>query len=214
MIFDRKIEKREITLDDWKELYSFENGYDNTPFDSEMKDSTYFSCIKAISEGIAKCTLQVKQETDKGEIITKEHYLTELLRLRANPYSNAVDVFKTFVALSKHYGISGLYIDRKGSKVTGLYPVKITNITIDDAGLIKSVKDNKILYDWQGANGETGSCFDKDMIVLRDFCTDGINTKAVKSILKENVDTSIKSQKYLNSLFSNGLTNCYCPTYK
>lgn len=205
MIFDRKIEKREMTINEWKEMYSFEKGYDNSPFDNDMRESTYFSCIKIISEGIAKATCQVKQEIDKGEVIDKNHYLTDLLRLRTNPYSNAVDVFKTFVALSKHYGISGLFIDRNSSKIKGLYPVKITNITIDDAGLIKSVKDNKILYDWQGANGETGSCFDKDMIVLRDFSTDGINTKAVKAILKENMDTSIKSQKYLNTLFSNGL---------
>lgn len=208
MIFDRlNSEKRETEVNDWKEVYSFEKGYEDSPFSSGLQESTYFSCIKIISESIAKCPFQVKQETDKGEIVARDHYLYDLLRLRPNLYMNAVDVFKSFVAISKHEGISGLFIDRKGSKIDGLYPVKIDTITVDDAGLIKSTKNNKILYDFQGVNGETGSCFDKDMIILRDFSIDGINAKANKSILKESLDTSIKSQNYLNTLFSNGLTN-------
>jgi HK97 family phage portal protein len=208
MIFDKLMEKREaISVDDWKTVYSFENGYDTTPFGIEMKESTYFSCIKIISESIAKCTLQVKKETEKGEELAKEHYLYDRLRLRPNDYMSAIDCYKSFVGLAKHEGISGLYIDRQGTKINGLYPVKITNVTIDNAGLIKSTKNNKILWDFSGVDGETGSCFDKDIIILRDFTIDGIKGKANRRILSESLDSSLKSQNYLNKLFSNGLTN-------
>ncbi len=207
MIFD-KIEKRADTnINDWKDIYTFENGYDITPFEMEMKEGTYFSCINDISQDIAKCTLQVKRETDKGEVLAKEHYLYDLLRLRPNPYMSSIDCYKTFVALAKHYGYAGLYINRKGSKIEELYPVKITNCTIDNAGLIKGVKNNKILWDYESIGCETGSCFDKDIIILRDFTLDGIKGKANRSILSESLDTSLKSQNYLNTLFSNGLTN-------
>lgn len=208
MIFDRKIEeKRDTNINDWKEVYSLQNGYDNSPFDLEMKESTYFSCIKIISESIAKCPIILKKETEKGETLAKDHYLFDLLRIRPNEYMSAVDTIKTFVALSKHYGQAALYIHRDGTKVKGLYPVKITNITIDDVGLIESTKNNKILYDYQSTDCEMGSCFDKDLIILRDFTLDGINTKATRSIIRESLDSSIKSQNYLNKLFSNGLTN-------
>lgn len=209
MIFDRKIdvEKREVNVNDWKTVYSFENGYEITPFEAEMKEGTYFSCIKCISEDIAKCTLQVKKETDKGEEIGKDHYLYDLLRLRPNSYMSAIDCYKTFVALSRHYGYAGLFIDRQGSKINGLYPVKITGVTIDNAGLIKSTMNNKILWDFEGVDGEYGSCFDKDIIILRDFTLDGIKAKSIRSILSESLDTSIKSQNYLNKLFTNGLTS-------
>lgn len=209
MIFDRKVavEKRETNVNDWKTVYSFENGYEITPFDLEMKEATYFSSIRCISEDIAKCTLQVKKETDKGEELAKDHYLYDLLRLRPNPYMSAIDCYKAFVALAKHNGYAGLYIDRKGGKVDGLYPVKITNCTIDNAGLIKSGMNNKILWDFESVDCEQGSCFDKDIIILRDFTLDGIKAKSVRSILSENLDTSIKSQNYLNKLFTNGLTN-------
>ncbi|GKX65641.1 phage portal protein [Inconstantimicrobium mannanitabidum] len=207
MIFDRIQEKRETDVNEWKTIYSFENGYDVTPFGLEMKESVYFTCIKIIAESIAKCNLQVKQKTDKGEILGEDHYLYEMLSLRPNAYMNAIDTLKTFVALSKHYGYSGMFINRQGSKIEGLYPVRITNCTIDDAGLIKSTKQNKILWDFQGVNGEIGSCFDKEILILRDFTLDGIKGKSNRTILSESLDTSIKSQNYLNKLFSNGLTN-------
>lgn len=208
MIFDRLIERREaISVNDWKTVYSFESGYDITPFEIEMKESTYFSCIKFIAESIAKCTLQVKKETEKGDVLAKEHYLYDRLRLRPNDYMSAIDCYKAFVALAKHWGHSGLFIDRQGTKIKGLYPVKITNVTIDNAGLINSTKNNKILWDFEGVDGETGSCFDKEIIILRDFTMDGIKGKANRSILSESLDSSLKSQNYLNKLFSNGLTN-------
>ncbi|KOC32545.1 phage portal protein [Clostridium botulinum] len=207
MIFNKFIEKRETNVNEWKSIYSFENGYDITPFEKEMKESTYFSCIKLIAESIAKCTLQVKRETEKGEVLAKEHYLYDKLRLRPNDYMSAIDCYKSFVALSKHWGYSGLFIDRQGSKVKGLYPVKITNLTVDNAGLIKSTKSNKILWDFESFEGETGSCFDKNIIILRDFTLDGLKGRANRSILSESLDSSLKSQNYLNKLFSNGLTN-------
>jgi HK97 family phage portal protein len=206
MFWDKQ-EKREININDWQNIYNFQNGYENGISSGGLQESTYFSCIKIISESIAKCPFQVKQETDKGEFIAKDHYLYDMLRLRPNPYMTAVDVFKTYVALALHESISGLFIDRKGSKINGLYPVKVSNIIIDNIGLIKSTKNSKILYDFEGVNGETGSCFDKDILVLKGFTLDGINTKATRSLLRESLDTSIKSQNYLNTLFSNGLTN-------
>ncbi|MGO5075195.1 phage portal protein [Clostridium sporogenes] len=208
MIFDKLIERREaVDVNDWKSVYSFENGYDITPFELEMRESTYFSCINNISQDIAKCTLQIKKETEKGEVLAKEHYLYDLLRLRPNPYMSAIDCYKAFIALAKHWGYAGLFIDRQRGKVKGLYPVKITNCTIDNTGLINSTKNNKVLWDFEGVDGETGCCFDKDIIILRDFTLDGIKGKANRSILSESLDSSLKSQNYLNKLFTNGLTN-------
>lgn len=209
MIFDRtKQETRaDTSVNDWKTLYSFENGYDITPFEVEMKESTYFSSIKIIGESIGKCNLEVKQETEKGEFLAKNHYLYDLLRLRPNPYMSAMDCYKTAIALMKHYGHSGLLINRKGSKIEGLYPVKLTQCTIDNSGLIKGTKNNKILWDYESIDSETGSAFDKDIIVLKDFTLDGIKGKATRSIVSQTLDTSIKSQNYLNTLFGNSMTS-------
>lgn len=204
MLLNRSAERRSVNVSDWGKVYSAENGYTT----DDMKESTYFSCIKIISESIAKCKFQVIQETDKGEVVLKNHYLYDLLSLRPNTYMSAVDCFKAFIGLSIHYGVSGLLINRNSKgKVIGLYPVRLIECTIDDAGLIKGTKNNKILWDWQGVEGETGSAFDKDVVVLRDFTLDGIKGKSIRSVTGKTLDTSIKSQDYLNKLFGNGLTN-------
>lgn len=208
MILERLFEVRADTasVNDWKNLYSSENGYDS-PFDTAIKESTYFSCLKVISESIAKCNLEVRQENEQGECVDKTHSLYDLLRLRPNPYMSAADCYKTVIMLMKHYGIAGLLIDWRGSKIDGLYPVKLVNCTIDNAGLINSDKKNKILWDWQGVDGETGSVLDKDVLVLRDFTLDGIRGSSVRTVVGQSLDTSKKSQDYLNKLFENGLTN-------
>ncbi|MFR1707641.1 MAG: phage portal protein [Clostridium sp.] len=184
----------------------FEQGYEL----ENKKEITYFSCVDILSKSIAKCPLVLKKETEKGETINKKHYLYELLRLRPNFNMSAIDCMKAFVSLAIGKGISGLYINRDNKgKVKGLYPVIISNITIDNVGLIKSNKNNKILYDFYapGDGINTYSCFEKDIIILKGYTEDGINTSSISKILSQNIDTSIKSQGYLNKLFSNGLTN-------
>lgn len=207
MIFNRLIGEKDVNVNDWKDIYTFEKGYDITPFQAQLKESTYFACIKLISESIAKCDLELRIKTEEGEVQAKDHYMYEKLKLRPNMYMSAIDCYKAFVALAKHNGYSGIFIDRKGSKIDGLYPVKITGVIIDSAGLIKSDKNNKIIWDFQAVEGEYGSCFDRDLIILRDFTLDGIKAKANRNILSKSLDSSIKSQEYLNNLFSNGLTN-------
>lgn len=208
MIFDRLENRGKVVdINDWKDIYNSANGYESNA--DGLKEATYFRCLRVISESIAMCPLQVKKEDDKGEKVDKKHYLNDLLRLRPNPYMSAIDCMKTFVTLAKHEGIAGLYIDRhrRSGIIKGLYPVKITTTTIDNVGLIKGTMDNKILHEFMSVNGEEGICFDKDIIVLRDFTMDGINTKATRNVLKQNLDTSLKSQEYLNTLFQNGMTN-------
>lgn len=207
-MFWEVFEKREIAnIDEWRDVFNLTSGYDNMIAGNGLQESTYLSCLRIISEGIAKCPITLKQDTELGEKVVKDHYLYDLLKIRPNEYMSAADAIKTFVVTMKHKGIAALYIDRKNGKVKGLYPVEITNIVVDNAGLIKGNKNNKILYDFKSANNEIGSCFDKDLIIIRDFSLDGITYKATKTMLNESLDTSIKSQNYLNRLFSNGLTN-------
>ncbi|WP_163468484.1 phage portal protein [Fusobacterium sp. IOR10] len=203
------LRKRDSTVDfnDWKDIFSFEHGYDT--FSTDIKESTYFSCIKIISESIAKCNLQLKKKTDKGEFVEKDHYLFDLLRLRPNPCMSAIDCYKAFISLSRHYGIAGLYINRKSDgKIEGLYPVKIESVVIDDKRMFDYSVINKVLYT-VSVPGTTSymDCLDNELIILKDFTFNGIEAKANKTVTKESLDSSIKSQNYLNKLFSNGLTN-------
>ena len=156
---------------------------------------------------LQKCHLEIKQDTDKGEILAQNHPLYEKLRLRPNDSMSMVDLLKTLILLYKHEGVAGILGDRdyKGD-VRALYPARILEIIIDNLGLVKSNKNNKVAIKYQVC-GKEGYCFEKDMVLLKDFTLDGVNTVATKDILSSTYETSMKSEEYLNNLFDSGLTN-------
>lgn len=172
--------------------------------DSKLKETTYFKCIKYISESVAKCPLSVRQETEKGEVDAKQHRLYTKLRLRPNEYMSSIDVMKAFVAIAEHTGVGGLYIDRK---TMSLYPVLIDKIVIDDVGLLNSTKQNKVLVEFN-LMGTKGACLEKDIVMFKaGMSFDGINTTSNGELLSQTIKTTQKAQNYLSDIFDNGLTN-------
>lgn len=203
-MFEKLFEQRNLTGENPFDWTAWIKGEDQ---DFTGNDSTYSKCINLYADNIAKLPIVTKKSTKKGDIDADSFYLYELLRLRPNPSMNAFECIKALVAMNKHYGSAGLYIDYdKKGLVKGLYPVKINQFIVDNAGLIKSTKENKVLVDFT-CGDVSGSCFEKDIIILRDNSINGINFKKTRSYIKDSIDTNIKAQKYQSQLFSNGLTN-------
>lgn len=199
----RSIKPSELNNYTWTSI----SGGSNYTSEEGLRCSTYLSCLRILSESIAKCHLEIKQDTDKGEIVAKKHPLYELLRLRPNDYMSSIDMLKAFVTLYKHHGVAGIFIDRDNrGKIKALYPASIEEITIDDIGLIDSSMDNKVWVDFNVC-GISSGCLYKDIIILKDNTLDGMNTRATRELLRNTLDTNIKAENYLGSLFDNGLTN-------
>lgn len=203
-MFEKLFEKRSYTGENPFDWTSWIKGEDS---DFSGNDSTYTKCINLYADNIAKLPILIKKNTEKGDIDANNFYLYERLRLRPNPSMNAFECIKALVAMNKHYGSAGLYIDYdKKGLIKGLYPVKINQFIVDNAGLIKSTKENKVLVNFTCGDVE-GNCLEKDIIILRDNSIDGISFKNTKSYIRDSIDTNIKAQKYQAQLFSNGLTN-------
>lgn len=167
-------------------------------------ESTYFSCIKIISESIAKTSIDIKVKTDLGYEVTTDSPWYECLTLRANPYMSITDCIQTLVAIYKHEGRAALFIDRIHNY---LYPVRIISTIIDNVGLISGIKKNKVLYTVCDSANTLCDCFEDELIVLKDNSINGIDGRATKSICRTSLDTAIRANRYLNDLFGNGLTN-------
>ena len=202
-MFEKLFEKRSYTGENPFDWTAWAKGEDD---DLVSNDSTYSKCINLFSENIAKLPIVTKLKTERGDIDADNFYLYELLRLRPNTSMNAFECIKALVAMNKHHGSAGLFIDREKGNVKGLYPVKINQFIVDDVGLIKSTKENKVMVDFT-CGDVSGSCFEKDIIILRDNSINGINFTKTKSYIRDSVDTNIKAQKYQSQLFSSGLTN-------
>ena len=201
-MFLDKIEKRS-TVSGETNWTSWAKGED----DYTESDSTYYKCINLFAENVAKLPIITKISTDMGDVDANKFYLYEKLRLRPNDSMSAFETIKALVLMTKHYGSAGLYIDRDSKGVVkGLYPVKINGFTIDDVGLIKSTKKNKVLVDFTCIDVQ-GTCFEKDIIILRDNSINGVDYKRTRSYIRDSINTNIKAQKYQSQLFANGLTN-------
>lgn len=202
-MFWNRLEKRNLKYKDLKNFSWGSISNINTQEDV-LKETTYFKCIKYISESIAKCPIILKQTTDIGEVEAYRHSLYNKLRLRPNPYMSAIDCIQSFIALGEHEGISGLFIDRN---TMNLYPAQIQQIIVDDMGICSSKNHQKVLIQFNLIN-ESNYCFEENMILYKSGLTfDGINTHANKTLLNNTIQTNIKSQNYLGKLFDNGLTN-------
>lgn len=177
--------------------------------DSALKEATYFTCIKIMSESIAKIPCYLVQETENGNLRLKNESLYEKLVLRPNPYMTAIDFWKALEVNRHHLGNGCAYIekDTKGN-VLNLWPIELHRLIIDDAGLISSKLKNRILVEYtQTGNSKIECCFYDEIIHLKSFSSNGINSKANRVMMSSTIDTGIKSQKYLNDLYNNGLTN-------
>ena len=207
------LEKREeadtIQLTDEEKLFLKVFGIESDQPAAAMREATYFTCIKKLSEAVAKTPLYLVQETETGQRRAKEDPLYELLSLRPNPYMTAVDFWKAIEATRQHEGISAAVkqYGRKG-EILALYPCTIEGITIDDAGLLRSKLRNKVLIDYRVTGSSISeSGFYEDLLIFKGFTMDGMNTKPVREIVKSTIEGQIKAQNYLNALFDNGLTN-------
>ena len=149
------LEKREettdsITLTDEEKIFLKVFGIDSEQPAAAMREATYFTCIKQLSEAVAKTPLYLVQDTENGIRRATEERLNELLSLRPNPYMTAIDMWKAVEATRQHEGISAIakQYGRNG-EIEALYPCTVEGITVDDAGLLKSKLRHKALVDYR-----------------------------------------------------------------
>ncbi len=195
MFFNRKNETRADT-DTWETL--FNQGSEPDVSDS-LSETTIFRCVDYISKSVAKLPIKIVQVTEQGEIPYKHKY-SDILKYRHNDVMSSFDSMSAMIASGELYGTSGLFIGANKQ----LYPCKVNQVTVDNIGLIKSNKTNKILYSIS-IGDEQFDCFDSQIILYRSGLTlNGIESKATTSYIKQNLQTAKNAQNYLSDTFSSG----------
>lgn len=179
-------------------------------------DVTYFTCLKMMSETLAKMPWKYYQETSKGIKKLKDTDVSRLLRIRPNPYMTPTIFWNTVEVNRNHYGNAYVYIQRKFErrkfggevKTLGLWilPSDCVQIIVDDAGYF--TKENAIWYMYTDKYSGQQYIFKSSEILhfKTSHTMDGIAGYPVQYILKEMVDGVIEAQNFLNNLYKNGLT--------
>lgn len=182
-------------------------GIEDTPKES-LSEVTYFTCLKVLSETIGKLSLKMYQDTDKGIIKAKTNNIQNILKLRPNPYMTSSVFWSTVEQNRNHHGNAYVLCRWMGNNLQDLWIMQndYTQIFIDDEGYFG--KKNKIWYVYNDPETGKQHIFNGDDVMhFKTSSTfDGIIGKPVRNILKDSIDGGLKSQRFMNKLYKEGLT--------
>ncbi|MCI9086339.1 MAG: phage portal protein [Clostridia bacterium] len=175
---------------------------------SKLSEITYFTCLKTLSEAVAKLPLKMYRETDKGIQKARDKPLYNTLKLRPNRNMTATSFWATVVMIMYHYGNCFVYPLYKGNKAPELIILDSRYMRIfDDNAKILS-KNGGVWYVY--SEPKTGKIYKFSVDEILHFKTymtfDGISGLAVKDILELTIDGALNSQNFIQNLYKNGLT--------
>lgn len=184
----------------------------NTPFDlySSSKDVygdvTYFTCLKLLSESLAKMPLKLY----KDNLQTNSLDIIDLLRYRPNPNMSASTFWATVEQNRNHYG--NAYILIKSSmhllNYGGSYNVESLHIMPNSQVNVYLNDNNELIYHYYDSIDSKDYYYSSDSVLhLKTTSSfDGLIGKSVKDILIDTISTNLAGQQYLKHLYESGVT--------
>ena len=183
-----------------------------------LNEATYLTCLKMLSETIAKMPIKGYEASDDGvrEISTSDDRMLYLLKKRPNPYMTPT-IFWNAVELNRnHYGNGYFWIQRdfKRLKYGGtetvrnlwLMPSDDVTVLIDNAGIFADA--GRVWYRYTDRITSQEYIFGSDDVfhVKTSLSFDGITGVPVRLMLKTMMEGRQAAQEYNSKLYSNGMT--------
>nr|UVX80359.1 MAG: portal protein [Bacteriophage sp.] len=177
---------------------------------------TYFTCLKMLSETLAKMPIKYYQRTGKGIMEADATDTSKLLTKRPNPFMTPTTFWNTVEMNRNHYGNAYVYIRKKfiRKKYGGEFRVvdlwvmqsNCVQIVIDDVGIFGGV--GRLWYVYTDASSGRQYVFNTDEVMhfKTSFSFDGITGLPVQQILKDTVNGAVASQEFMNNMYESGLT--------
>ncbi|MDF2857684.1 MAG: phage portal protein [Neobacillus sp.] len=181
-----------------------------------LGEVTYFTCLKMLSETLAKIPIKFYQNTDEGPRKAESTKISELLRIRPNPQMTPTTFWGTVENNRNHKGNGYVWIRRKFVKekfggrleVLDLWPMPSTDVTIlmDNKGIFG--EKGRLYYQYDDKYSHETYVFKQDDVMhFKTWLSfDGITGEAVQKILKHTISGGLESQTFMNNLYEQGLT--------
>lgn len=174
---------------------------------NKLSEVTYFSCIKILSESIAKMPFKLLQKDPvKGKINCTWHDMYDVVRYRPNEFMTASTFMGTMEANRNHYGNAYAVIQGYG-RDPKLYPLEpqYMQLWFDNAKIFDT-GNAKLWYIYtHPQNGQRYIFGTEDIIHVRSSVSlDGITGLAIQDILASTVEANQKGQQLLSKTYENG----------
>lgn len=177
---------------------------------SALSETTYFTCLKLLSETVGKLPLKLKQETSDGVIRAQPNKAYIVLKTRPNPYMTPTTFWSTVEMNRNHYGNAYVYCrhNKRTGELNDLWIMQSDNVEIyiDDIGYFG--EQNSLWYVY--TDPQTGKQYtyrsDDVMHFKTSMTFNGIKGKSVRDVLEGTVKGGLYSQNFMNNLYEKGLT--------
>lgn len=180
----------------------------NLDENNATSEVTYFTCLKVLSEGIAKLPLDLQEVSNDGGIRDlKEEPLWRTVRVRPNPYMSPSSFWTIVENCRNHYGNAYVYIDRDTEKGVTLWPLSSDCMRIMMIGPDKTNpglrESDDVLYIYNDPdNGQEYVFPSEDILHFRSSSIfGGLVGLSVQEKLKTSIYGAKRSQKMLNELY-------------
>jgi HK97 family phage portal protein len=181
-----------------------------------LSEVTYFTCLKLLSETLAKMPIKFYQKTDKGIIEAKTSDASKLLIKRPNPFMTPTTFWNTVEMNRNHWGNAYVYVRKKfvkkkyggDFKIIDLWIMQsdCVQVVVDDAGIFAGAGRLWYVYTDKTSGRQYVFGTDEVMHFKTSFSFDGITGLPVQQILKDTVSGAKASQDFMNKMYETGLT--------
>lgn len=177
---------------------------------------TYFTCLKMLSETLAKMPVKFYQKTDAGIVEPEQTEVSKLLTVRPNPFMTPTTFWNTVEMNRNHFGNAYVYLRKRfvRKKYGGEFQLidmwimqsNCVQIVVDDAGIFAGA--GRLWYVYTDPTSGKQFVFNTDEVLhfKTSHSFDGITGLPVQTILKDTVNGASASQEFMNNMYESGLT--------
>jgi len=170
-----------------------------------LNEITVYTCIKILAETLGKLPLKIYQDSG-GIRKASDHYLYQLFKLRPNPYMSAIDFWKCLEVQRNIHGNAYAWMDfTKTGRIQGFYPLDSSRMSIyvDNKGLLSSKQS--VWYVYTDLEGTQYKLQESEILHFKGLSTNGISGLSTIETLRNTIENSKSSGKFLNNSYKNGM---------
>lgn len=171
---------------------------------------TYFTCLKLLSETLAKMPLKFYQKRDNGIFIADDTDISFKLKYKPNSLMTPTIFWATIENNRNHYGNAYVWIRQQYIPKKYGGEVKIKDFWIMDSKSVNVyiLDSGKLVYQYTDNITKQVYYFNEDEVLhFKTSATfDGVIGKPVREILKDTINTNLSSQQFLSELNENGVS--------
>ena len=167
--------------------------------ETSMKVSAFFSCVRNISEDVAKLPFQVFREDSRGnKTLMPNHPAALLLNKKPNKYNTPLDFKQIIIERALRRGNGYAFIERNDDAV----PVALH--FLDNNCVVPMIGDRELFYQVNEPRLKIDGIFtSSDIFHLRGL-GDGFLGKSVINYAQESIAVAIATQEYSSKFYGGG----------